>query len=164
MIIDLKKLRQSGKASVDFFFEYVPESGLIDINGDGLNDYITESSVLYGFGNQFANYDKNQFTTENISKSSIEASAFSLSLGTGYGSSDSNITPYTQDEDGNPTNSSYIGCSGTISVSGSSSSSDIYTTSMFLDINGDGLVYDRNENGENSGVDSNDSEGDYENE
>ena len=35
---------------------------------------------------------------------------------------------------------------------------------MGADINGDGLVYDRNENGENSGVDSNDSEGDYENE
>ncbi len=113
--------------------------GFIDINGDGLNDYIKGNSILYGVGNQFANYNKNQFTTENISKSSIEASAFSLSLGTGYGSSDSNITPYTQDEDGNPTNSSYIGCSGTISVSGSESSSDTYTTSMFLDINGDGL-------------------------
>lgn len=34
---------------------------------------------------------------------------------------------------------------------------------MGADINGDGLVYDRNENGENSGVESNE-QGDYENE
>ena len=34
---------------------------------------------------------------------------------------------------------------------------------MGADINGDGLVYDRNEDGENSGVESSE-QGDYENE
>ena len=31
MIIDLKKLRQSGKDTFDFFFEYSPEKPLVDI-------------------------------------------------------------------------------------------------------------------------------------
>lgn len=50
MIIDLKKLRQSGKASVDFFFEYVPESGLIDIPGVEITPpvKISGSAILTG--------------------------------------------------------------------------------------------------------------------
>ncbi|MBQ9909722.1 MAG: hypothetical protein IJM48_07975, partial [Treponema sp.] len=106
--------------------------GLLDINGDGLADYIDEGNVLLNKGREAENYGFAK-TNVNLSKTKVNASSESFSVSSSYPHSVTCLD-------------SGFSASGSVNISTSVSK----TQGMYLDLNGDGLAdfvyYDEKEN------------------
>ncbi|ULQ58607.1 hypothetical protein K7I13_08510 [Brucepastera parasyntrophica] len=105
------------------------KTGMLDINGDGISDYIINGTARLGTGDGYTSYTISGLPSL-ISESTVktEGSNFGIGIGDGRSTTTAAVT-------------------AGVSVGVNTSSSKSFNTSMFLDINGDGLP-DRVEKGE----------------
>jgi len=96
--------------------------GLLDINGDGLADYVYEGNVLLNKGREAENYGFAK-TNVNLSETKVNGSSKSFSVSKSYPHSVTCL-------------GSGFSASGSVNISMSVSK----TQSMYLDLNGDGLA------------------------
>jgi hypothetical protein len=122
----------------------VQTTGLLDINGDGLPDYLAGSSVGINTGGAFKQRDNiSQWAAGRMSATKLENEALSISLGGGGGLSGGE----KETEDKYTGTGINAGVSGALNLGKSTS----IVTESLIDINGDGLP-DKVLKGEHDGV------------
>ena len=107
------------------------KASLMDINGDGIADYVTSEGVKLGYGTEFEG-GTGSFNSKKVAKS--ESSTVNISLGTDMFSSKLFF------KDDQSAKELTYGVRPSPSLSLSLSTGTNYSTGSFMDINGDGLV------------------------
>ncbi|MBR4790825.1 MAG: hypothetical protein IK024_08050, partial [Treponema sp.] len=117
-------------------------AGLIDLNGDGIADYIKEGKYKIGNGREYTDYyafDGNNY----LQKTSFTLKGFDIGADIGNTISDLsnllNTLKNTASQESNSQNAQKLACTPTFGFGGSVSTSTSSTDQMYLDVNGDGL-------------------------